>query len=121
MGVTTNPAGAKSRRFQFGAAAAALSSVVLATPSLAQKGPTAGPDVIEEGYNFCLDAVAGLDYLRESLAAAGWTIEDDATYGPYQTYINASLLGDGPLQLDVRLLGLTHVGVAGRVTLDVSR
>jgi hypothetical protein len=95
MGVTKNPAGAKSRRLQFGAAAAALSSVVLATPSLAQKGPAAGPDVIEEGYNFCIDAVAGLDYLRESLAAAGWTIEDDATYGPYQTYINASLIGDG--------------------------
>ncbi len=95
MGVTSNPAGAKSRRFQFGAATVALSTVVLATPSLAQKGPAAGPDVIEEGYNFCLDAVAGLDYLRQSLAAAGWTIEDDANYGPYQAYINASRVGDG--------------------------
>lgn len=87
--------GAVSRRLRLGVAAAALLPAVLATPSLAQKGPAANVDVIDEGYNFCMDAVAGIDYLRESLMAAGWTIDDDANYGPYQTYINASLLGDG--------------------------
>ncbi|MCW5718735.1 MAG: hypothetical protein KIS68_12975 [Bauldia sp.] len=87
--------GAVSRRLRLGAAAAALLPVVLAsTPTFAQKGPGGGQNVIDEGYNFCLDAVAGLDYLRESLTAAGWTIDDDADYGPYQTYINASLIGN---------------------------
>ncbi len=96
MGVSMiNSAGAVSRSFRLGVAAAALIPAVLATPTLAQKGPAAGPDVVDEGYNLCLDAVAGLDYLRESLAAAGWTIDEDANYGPYQTYINASLLGEG--------------------------
>lgn len=90
-----NHDGAVSRRLRLGVAAVALLPAVLATPSLAQKGPATGIDVIDEGYNFCMDAVAGLDYLRQSLTAAGWTIDDDANYGPYQTYINASFMGDG--------------------------
>lgn len=95
MGVSMKRAGAVSRGLRLGVAAAALLPAVLATPTLAQKGPAAGRDVIDEGYNLCLDAVAGLDYLRQSLNAAGWTIDDDANYGPYQVYINASIVGDG--------------------------
>jgi len=96
MGVSKNTAGAVSRCFQIGAAAVALSSVVLVAPALAQKGPgTTAGDVIDQGFNFCLDAVVGLDFLWDSLVAAGWTIDEDANYGPYQTYINASLIGTG--------------------------
>lgn len=91
----TNHDGAVARRLRLGAAALALLPAVLATPSLAQKGPAAGADPIDEGYNFCVNAVAGLDYLRDALTSAGWTIDEDSNYGPYQTFINASLPGNG--------------------------
>ena len=80
---------------------------------------------VREGGEYRLDVLAGgaaaPDGSRRGLAWAERT--DDLTAGPadLSVRIPASLLGDGPLQLDVRLLGLTRVGVAGRVTLDVPR
>lgn len=80
---------------------------------------------VREGGEYRLDVLAGgaaaPDGSRRGMAWAERT--DDLTAGPAElaVAIPASLLGDDPLQLDVRLLGLTHVGVAGRVTLDVPR
>lgn len=85
---------------------------------------TAIASIREEG-QYRLDVLAGgaagPDGSRPGLAWAEQT--EELTEGPAEltVAIPASLLGDGELQLDVRLLGMTHFGVAGRVTLDLSR
>lgn len=96
LSLTSRATGSLSGKLKLTVAAFALAPAIMATPSFAQKGPAAaGADVLDEGYNFCLEAVAGLDYLIESLTAAGFTIDENSNYGPYQTYVNASKLGDG--------------------------
>jgi hypothetical protein len=79
---------------------------------------------VSEGGEYRLDVLAGgaaaSNGSRPGLAWAERTV--DLTAGPavLTVEIPASLLGDSPLHLDVRLLGLTRIGVAGRVTLDVA-
>ena len=78
---------------------------------------------VREGGQYRFDVLAGgpagPDGSRPGLAWAERT--DDLAAGPAEltVAIPASFLGDGPLNLDVRLLGLSRVGVSGRVTLDV--
>ena len=79
---------------------------------------------VREGGQYRLDVLAGgaaaPDGSRPGLAWAERT--DDFDAGPTELSVDlpAALLGDGPLHLDVRLLGLSRLGVAGRVTLDVA-
>ena len=78
---------------------------------------------VREAGDYRLDVLAGGEALpdgsRPGLAWAERT--DELASGSRELAVDlpASLLGDGPLHLDVRLLGLTSPGVAGRVTLDV--
>ena len=78
---------------------------------------------VRDGGEYRLDVLAGgaasPDGSRPGLAWAERT--EDLAAGPTELTVDlpAALLGDGPLHLDVRLLGLSRLGVAGRVTLDV--
>ncbi len=85
---------------------------------------TAGA-AVREGGAYRLDVLAGgaagPDGSRAGLAWAERSEEVPA--GPTELSVDlpAALLGDGPVHLDVRLLGLSRLGVAGRTTLDVAR
>lgn len=85
---------------------------------------TAGAGV-REGGEYRLDVLAGgavgPDGSRAGLAWAERS--EELTAGPTELSVDlpAALLGDGPVHLDVRLLGLSRLGVAGRATLDVVR
>ncbi len=80
--------------------------------------------VREEG-DYRLDVLAGGAELPDgSRPGLAWAERADGlSAGPRELAVEiaASLLGDGPVHLDVRLLGLTRPGVAGRVTIDVAR
>lgn len=93
LSLTSRATGSLSGKLKLTVATLALAPAIIATPSLAQKGP-AGAEVIEEGYSLCLDAVDNFDDVAGVLTAAGWTIDEQSNYGPYQNYINASKLGD---------------------------
>lgn len=79
---------------------------------------------VREGGEYRLDVLAGgpaaPDGNRAGLAWAERT--EDLGAGPAELSVDlpAALVGEGPLHLDVRLLGLTRPGVAGRATLDVA-
>lgn len=79
---------------------------------------------VREGGEYRLDVLAGgaaaAGGVRPALAWAERTSDLGAGPAELSVDVPASLLGDGPVSLDVRLLGLTRVGVAGRVTLDVA-
>ena len=66
-------------------------------------------------------AAALADGSRPGLAWAERTGDLRAGHEELVVDLPAALLGDGPVSLDVRLLGLSRPGVAGRATLDVAR
>ena len=80
---------------------------------------------VREGGEYRLDVLAGgaagPDGSRAGLAWAERS--EDLAAGPTELSVDlpAALLGDGPLHLDVRLLGLSRLGVGGRAILDVVR
>lgn len=80
---------------------------------------------VREGGDYRLDVLAAgaplADGSRPGLAWAERTGDLRAGYEELVVDLPAALLGDGPVSLDVRLLGLSRPGVAGRATLDVAR
>jgi len=80
---------------------------------------------VREGGDFRLDVLAAgaplADGSRPGLAWAERTGDLRAGHEELVVDLPAALLGDGPVSLDVRLLGLSRPGVAGRATLDVAR
>ncbi|HMM34733.1 MAG TPA: hypothetical protein PKA62_08360, partial [Thermoanaerobaculia bacterium] len=80
---------------------------------------------VREGGDYRLDVLAAgaplPDGSRPGLAWAERTDDLRAGHEELVVDVPAALLGDGPVQLDVRLLGLSRPGVAGRATLDVAR
>ena len=80
---------------------------------------------VREGGDYRLDVLAAgaalVDGLRPGLAWAERTEDLRAGHDELVVDLPAALLGDGPVHLDVRLLGLSRPGVAGRATLDVPR
>jgi hypothetical protein len=78
---------------------------------------------VREGGQYRFDVLvggpAGPDGSRPGIAWAERTDDLAAGSAELTVAIPSTLLGDGPLNLDVRLLELSRVGVAGRVTLDV--
>ena len=80
---------------------------------------------VREGGDYRLDVLAAgaplPDGSRPGLAWAERTDDPRAGHEELVVDVPAALLGDGPVQLDVRLLGLSRPGVAGRATLDVAR
>lgn len=80
---------------------------------------------VREGGDYRLDVLAAgaplPDGSRPGLAWAERTADLRAGHEELVVDLPAALLGDGPVNLDVRLLGLSRPGVAGRATLDVPR
>ncbi len=80
---------------------------------------------VREGGAYRLDVLASgatlADGSRPGLAWAERTEGLRAGNEELVVDLPAALLGDGPVNLDVRLLGLSRPGVAGRATLDLAR
>jgi hypothetical protein len=80
---------------------------------------------VREGGDYRLDVLAAgaplPDGARPGLAWAERTDDLRAGHEEIVVDVPAALLGEGPVHLDVRLLGLSRPGVAGRATLDVAR
>lgn len=80
---------------------------------------------VREGGDYRLDVLAaGAPLPDGSRPGLAWAEASETLgAGPAElgVEIPAALLGDGPLHLDLRLLGLSRPGVAGRATLDVAR
>ena len=80
---------------------------------------------VREGGDYRLDVIAAgaplADGARPGLAWAELSDSLSGGHAELSVDLPAALLGDGALHLDVRLLGLSRPGVAGRVTLDVAR
>ncbi len=77
-------------RFMATVAVCATAAVVAATPSSAQKGATAA-NPMAAGFAFCETGAS--DITGGALAAAGWSIDDQGTYGPYFSSVNVSRNG----------------------------
>ncbi len=78
---------------------------------------------VREGGEYRLDVLAGGPASPGGRAGLAWAERtEDLGAGPAELSADlpASLLGEGPVHLDVRLLGLSRLGVGGRVTLDVA-
>ena len=73
----------------------ALVVAVPATESLAQKTPAPTTrNAVELGFNLCLQALGNIETMSDSLAALGWTIEEDRFVGPYAYELRANQSDD---------------------------